>query len=173
MFSEKIGNVQGAVHHDELLYLLRVPVMTPPFKVTDPENTIINQLTGWWTNFAQTGLVNLIHKPQIKISYSLFQWIAAIQMKVNSFHHSYGGQQHLKHQNIWKSMISQRWERFHFQIDMIYGRVYSLLTINVWIDKNRSGKTAWGNVVQINLYYEIQRKQSLFYRRFSERKVCN
>lgn len=46
----------GAVHHDELLYLLRVPVMTPPFKQTDPENTIIEQLTGWWANFAETGL---------------------------------------------------------------------------------------------------------------------
>lgn len=46
----------GAVHHDELLYLLRVPVMTPPFTKTDPENTIIDQLTGWWANFAETGL---------------------------------------------------------------------------------------------------------------------
>ncbi|KAJ6643532.1 Juvenile hormone esterase [Pseudolycoriella hygida] len=45
----------GAVHHDELLYLFRVPFMTPPFNKTDPENQIIEELTGWWTNFAQTG----------------------------------------------------------------------------------------------------------------------
>lgn len=50
-------NISGAVHHDELLYLLRVPIMTPAFAKTDPENTIIDQLTGWWANFAETGLV--------------------------------------------------------------------------------------------------------------------
>lgn len=47
--------VSGAVHHDELLYLFRVPIMTPPFNKTDPENLIIENLTGWWTNFAETG----------------------------------------------------------------------------------------------------------------------
>lgn len=47
--------VSGAVHHDELLYLFRVPVMTPPFNKTDPENSIIENLTGWWANFAETG----------------------------------------------------------------------------------------------------------------------
>lgn len=56
--NEKFANILGAVHHDELLYLFRVPVMTPSFKETDPENLIIERLIGWWANFAETGLEN-------------------------------------------------------------------------------------------------------------------
>lgn len=47
----------GAVHHDDLLYLFRVPVMTPMFNKTDPENPIVENMTGWWTNFASTGYI--------------------------------------------------------------------------------------------------------------------
>ena len=50
-----ISNLIGAVHHDDLLYLFRVPVMLPMFNQTDPENVIVESMTGWWTNFAATG----------------------------------------------------------------------------------------------------------------------
>ncbi|XP_036324906.1 esterase FE4-like [Rhagoletis pomonella] len=49
------GEVYGAVHHDELLYLLRVPGMTPLFTQTDPENVVIENLTRMWTEFAKKG----------------------------------------------------------------------------------------------------------------------
>ncbi|XP_011208510.2 bile salt-activated lipase [Bactrocera dorsalis] len=47
--------VYGAVHHDELLYLFHVPVMTPLFKKTDPENVVIENLTRMWAEFAKNG----------------------------------------------------------------------------------------------------------------------
>ncbi|XP_023158747.1 venom carboxylesterase-6 [Ceratitis capitata] len=47
--------VFGAVHHDELLYLLYVPVITPLFKKTDPENVVIENLTRMWSEFAKKG----------------------------------------------------------------------------------------------------------------------
>ncbi|EDV93633.1 juvenile hormone esterase [Drosophila grimshawi] len=45
----------GAVHHDELLYLFHVPILTPLFNQTDPENLIIERLTRMWTEFARKG----------------------------------------------------------------------------------------------------------------------
>lgn len=29
--------------------------MVPMFEKTDPENAIVESMTGWWTNFAETG----------------------------------------------------------------------------------------------------------------------
>uniref|UniRef100_A0A0K8VNL0 Carboxylic ester hydrolase n=1 Tax=Bactrocera latifrons TaxID=174628 RepID=A0A0K8VNL0_BACLA len=52
------NEVYGAVHHDELLYLLHVPVMTPLFKKTDPENIVIENLTRMWAEFAKNGNPN-------------------------------------------------------------------------------------------------------------------
>ncbi|XP_039948695.1 bile salt-activated lipase [Bactrocera tryoni] len=49
------NEVYGAVHHDELLYLLHVPVKTPLFKKTDPENVVIENLTRMWAEFAKSG----------------------------------------------------------------------------------------------------------------------
>ncbi|XP_065371728.1 juvenile hormone esterase-like [Calliphora vicina] len=43
----------GAMHHDELLYILNVPFRTPQFKPTDPENDTIERLTRFWFEFAQ------------------------------------------------------------------------------------------------------------------------
>lgn len=43
------------MHHDELLYLFHVPVRTPLFSETDPENKIIERLTRMWTEFAKRG----------------------------------------------------------------------------------------------------------------------
>ncbi|KAM7359455.1 uncharacterized protein ACRADG_012788 [Cochliomyia hominivorax] len=48
----------GAVHHDELLYLLNLPLQTPLFKKTDPENDIIERLTRLWFEFAKKGNPN-------------------------------------------------------------------------------------------------------------------
>ncbi|XP_065371731.1 juvenile hormone esterase-like [Calliphora vicina] len=45
----------GAVHHDELLYLLNLPLLTPQFKKNDPENVIIERLTRFWFEFAKKG----------------------------------------------------------------------------------------------------------------------
>lgn len=46
----------GAVHHDDLLYLFYVPLMIPEmFKESDPENVIVERLTGLWANFATNG----------------------------------------------------------------------------------------------------------------------
>ncbi|KAJ6639890.1 Juvenile hormone esterase [Pseudolycoriella hygida] len=49
----------GAVHHDELLYLFHVKSRTPLFNKTDPENQMIEKMTGWWTNFASSGDPNV------------------------------------------------------------------------------------------------------------------
>ncbi|XP_023300386.2 juvenile hormone esterase-like [Lucilia cuprina] len=43
----------GAMHHDELLYLLNAPLFTPQFKKTDPENDTIERLTRFWYEFAK------------------------------------------------------------------------------------------------------------------------
>ncbi|XP_055526824.1 carboxylic ester hydrolase-like [Wyeomyia smithii] len=48
----------GAVHHDDLLYLLSIPSKAPIFNVTDPEHTTVDRLTGMWTAFAKTGNPN-------------------------------------------------------------------------------------------------------------------
>lgn len=45
----------GVAHHDDLLYLFYVSVVTPMFNQTDPENTIIEKYTRMWTNFADNG----------------------------------------------------------------------------------------------------------------------
>ncbi|XP_036317505.1 esterase FE4-like, partial [Rhagoletis pomonella] len=60
------GEVYGAVHHDELLYLLRVPVMTPLFTKSDPENEIIENLTRMWTEFAKKGDPNNVSDKFLK-----------------------------------------------------------------------------------------------------------
>ena len=41
------------MHHDELLYLLNVPLLTPQFTTTDPENDTIERLTRFWYEFAK------------------------------------------------------------------------------------------------------------------------
>ncbi|XP_067618823.1 juvenile hormone esterase-like [Eurosta solidaginis] len=56
----------GAVHHDELLYLLRVPVMTPNFTQTDDEHVVIENLTRMWAQFAKTGNPNNSTDPVLK-----------------------------------------------------------------------------------------------------------
>uniref|UniRef100_A0A1A9WY11 Carboxylic ester hydrolase n=1 Tax=Glossina brevipalpis TaxID=37001 RepID=A0A1A9WY11_9MUSC len=43
----------GAMHHDELLYLLHMPIRTPLFTSTDPENDVIERLTRLWSEFAK------------------------------------------------------------------------------------------------------------------------
>ncbi|XP_075162677.1 juvenile hormone esterase-like [Haematobia irritans] len=43
----------GAMHHDELLYLFYVPLMTPMFTKTDQENNTIERLTRMWYEFAK------------------------------------------------------------------------------------------------------------------------
>ncbi|XP_055854089.1 juvenile hormone esterase-like [Episyrphus balteatus] len=48
----------GAVHHDDLLYLLHVPRLAPLFSKTDPEDKIVERLTRLWTQFAKTGNPN-------------------------------------------------------------------------------------------------------------------
>lgn len=47
--------ILGAVHMDETLYLFKRPAFAPMFKSTDPENTIIEQLTRLLYTFALTG----------------------------------------------------------------------------------------------------------------------
>ncbi|XP_055916194.1 juvenile hormone esterase-like [Eupeodes corollae] len=48
----------GAVHHDDLLYLLHIPRIAPLFSKTDPENKIVERITRMWTQFAETGNPN-------------------------------------------------------------------------------------------------------------------
>ncbi|XP_053684403.1 juvenile hormone esterase-like [Sabethes cyaneus] len=48
----------GAVHHDDLLYLLSIPSRAPIFNVTDPEHPIVERLTGMWSAFTKTGNPN-------------------------------------------------------------------------------------------------------------------
>ncbi|XP_062124846.1 juvenile hormone esterase-like [Drosophila sulfurigaster albostrigata] len=48
----------GAMHHDELIYLFQVPLISPLFNITDPENTTIERLTRMWTGFASTSNPN-------------------------------------------------------------------------------------------------------------------
>ncbi|KAM7359456.1 uncharacterized protein ACRADG_012798 [Cochliomyia hominivorax] len=43
----------GAVHHDELLYLLNLPLLTPQFKKSDPENDTVERLTRFLFEFAK------------------------------------------------------------------------------------------------------------------------
>ncbi|KAL9898541.1 juvenile hormone esterase-like [Glossina fuscipes fuscipes] len=52
------NQTEGAMHHDELLYLFHVPVRTPLFSKTDHENKIIERLTRMWTEFAKRGNPN-------------------------------------------------------------------------------------------------------------------
>ncbi|XP_055859203.1 juvenile hormone esterase-like [Episyrphus balteatus] len=57
---------KGAFHYDDLQYLFYNPNMAPMFTTTDPENKIIDRLTGMWTKFAATGdpnIKNLNWKP--------------------------------------------------------------------------------------------------------------
>uniref|UniRef100_A0A023EWG4 Carboxylic ester hydrolase n=1 Tax=Aedes albopictus TaxID=7160 RepID=A0A023EWG4_AEDAL len=50
----------GAVHHDDLLYLLSIPSVAPIFNVTDPESKTVERLTGMWTAFAKSGDPNTV-----------------------------------------------------------------------------------------------------------------
>ncbi|XP_065091204.1 juvenile hormone esterase-like [Ochlerotatus camptorhynchus] len=52
------GTPYGAVHHDDLLYLLSIPWVAPIFNATDPESKTVERLTGMWTAFAETGNPN-------------------------------------------------------------------------------------------------------------------
>ncbi|XP_013110450.2 carboxylic ester hydrolase [Stomoxys calcitrans] len=45
----------GAMHHDELLYLLNLPLLTPMFGASDPENPTVERLTRMWYEFAKKG----------------------------------------------------------------------------------------------------------------------
>ncbi|KAH8292127.1 hypothetical protein KR054_006004 [Drosophila jambulina] len=45
----------GPVHHDELLYLFHVGLVSPLLKQEDPENFIIERLTRMWMEFAEKG----------------------------------------------------------------------------------------------------------------------
>ncbi|ALC45678.1 CG4757 [Drosophila busckii] len=45
----------GAVHHDELLYLFHVKLLTPLFKPSDPEHLLIERMTRMWVQFASNG----------------------------------------------------------------------------------------------------------------------
>lgn len=40
------------MHHDELLYLLNIPLLTPLVQRNDPENLIVEELTRMWFEFA-------------------------------------------------------------------------------------------------------------------------
>ncbi|XP_055620172.1 juvenile hormone esterase-like [Toxorhynchites rutilus septentrionalis] len=56
----------GVVHHDDLLYLLVIPHISPIFNATDPESTMVEKLTGMWTAFAKHGDPNeadIVPKP--------------------------------------------------------------------------------------------------------------
>ncbi|XP_037944651.1 venom carboxylesterase-6-like [Teleopsis dalmanni] len=55
IFRDAQNQTYGPVHHDELLYLLHVPGLTPMFKETDVENDTIERLTRMWTEFAKKG----------------------------------------------------------------------------------------------------------------------
>lgn len=46
---------KGAVHHDDLLYLLEGPFIAPSFKASDPENLQVERMTRMWTTFAKKG----------------------------------------------------------------------------------------------------------------------
>lgn len=54
------GTPYGAVHHDDLLYLLSIPWVAPLFNATDPESKTVQRLTGMWTAFAETGDPNTV-----------------------------------------------------------------------------------------------------------------
>uniref|UniRef100_A0A1B0G120 Carboxylic ester hydrolase n=1 Tax=Glossina morsitans morsitans TaxID=37546 RepID=A0A1B0G120_GLOMM len=56
----------GAMHHDELLYLLHMPVLTPLFTKTDPENDVIERLTRLWSEFAKNSNPNNPHDVYLK-----------------------------------------------------------------------------------------------------------
>lgn len=49
------GTPYGAVHHDDLLYLLSIPWVAPIFNATDPESKTVERLTRIWSAFAETG----------------------------------------------------------------------------------------------------------------------
>ncbi|KAH8294650.1 hypothetical protein KR018_000868 [Drosophila ironensis] len=61
----------GPVHHDELLYLFHVGLVSPLFKRDDPEDFMIEQLTRMWLQFARTGLV-VNNKAKETVYYPLF-----------------------------------------------------------------------------------------------------
>uniref|UniRef100_A0A182JE42 COesterase domain-containing protein n=1 Tax=Anopheles atroparvus TaxID=41427 RepID=A0A182JE42_ANOAO len=48
----------GAVHHDDLLYLLTGPFIAPMFNTSDPENETVVRMTTMWTSFAMHGNPN-------------------------------------------------------------------------------------------------------------------
>ncbi|XP_058169953.1 juvenile hormone esterase [Anopheles ziemanni] len=53
----------GAVHHDDLLYLLTGPFIAPMFNATDPENETVVRMTSMWTSFAIHGNPNRANLP--------------------------------------------------------------------------------------------------------------
>lgn len=57
----------GAVHQDDLMYIMYTAQLFPEYNVTDPEVNIINTLTTAWTEFARTGVPTL---PQHGVTWS-------------------------------------------------------------------------------------------------------
>ncbi|XP_075162602.1 juvenile hormone esterase-like [Haematobia irritans] len=49
------NQTHGAMHHDELLYTLYMPLLAPMFGKSDPENPIVERLTRLWYEFAKKG----------------------------------------------------------------------------------------------------------------------
>lgn len=41
------------MHHDELLYLLNIPLLAPLYQRSDPENLTVERLTRMWFEFAK------------------------------------------------------------------------------------------------------------------------
>nr|XP_017032166.1 juvenile hormone esterase isoform X2 [Drosophila kikkawai] len=65
----------GPVHHDELLYLFHVGLISPLLKREDPENFIIERMTRMWMEFAKKGKSRLFgnwYKSDSKNGWLLF-----------------------------------------------------------------------------------------------------
>ncbi|XP_013110447.2 juvenile hormone esterase [Stomoxys calcitrans] len=60
------NETHGAVHHDELLYLLNFSVKAPIFRKSDPENDLIERFTRMWASFAKTGDPNKCQDEYLK-----------------------------------------------------------------------------------------------------------
>ncbi|XP_058065623.1 juvenile hormone esterase [Anopheles bellator] len=55
----------GAVHHDDLIYLLTGPFLAPMFNATDPEHQTVVRMTSMWASFAMHGDPNRAKLPQL------------------------------------------------------------------------------------------------------------
>ena len=52
MFNQTLA---GAVHHDELIYLISAPSVTPLFTKDDPEHKQVERMTRIVANFVKNG----------------------------------------------------------------------------------------------------------------------